>query len=852
MIKIEKLYCEGLQKDIVTDNKNPIFSFSLSSDKSGVGIKKATFNCNGYTVDVIDQKEIIYKGKELKPYSKYVASVEVETNDGDKDFKNIEFETGKLGEKWLGKWISDGEYTFKEKKISPLPLVFHKSFNLKKKIKEAKVYATAFGIYNLYLNDEKVGNRYFAPGFTNYKKNLMYQTYDVTKDLSEENDINIVVSGGWAVGSFVFTRNNKLYEDKQSLLFELRVVYEDGTIEYITSDESWEVTNSSMFKMCDLYDGETYDALLSFEDLKYHKASFYRPKNNPELFADYGVNVVEHEIFRPYLICSNGKLIYDFKQNFAGIVSFRLKNIEKGRIIIIRHAEILNPDGSLNTKFLRTAKTTITYKAKGEEGENYKPSFTYMGFRYIEVSGVKAEEIEIEGIAIYSDVETIGHFECDNKMLNQLQSNIMWSSKSNFVDIPTDCPQRDERMGWTGDIAVFAPTAMFNFKMDRFLNKWLKDLRSEQLKTGGIPNTIPSAKYGFPVTMPTKAIDFWGDATVLVPYNEYLYYGNKNNLQKMSGSMEKYVKASQFRAKFLSVGENRYIWKGIDMLHFGDWVAPDLPKMSEWQARHPWTATASLRNINYILSKTFSVLANEDKAKYYLDYSNKVKDAYIDKFTDKNGKLIKEFQTGYVLPLYYEMFDKNTKRKAALNLANLIKKNNYCIGTGFPGTPYILFALSDNDEKDTAFKMLLNDKCPSWLYEVKVGATTIWERWDGLNEKGECEIKNDGTDNMVSYNHYASGAIGDFLYKRIAGIETIEPGFKVFKIKPILGGNIKKCKANTYSPYGLISVDWEIINDKFNVSIIVPINATCILTLPSGKELTLINGKYHFNEMIKN
>jgi len=467
-----------------------------------------------------------------------------------------------------------------------------------------------------------------------------------------------------------------------------------------------------------------------------------------------------------------------------------------------------------------------------------------MGFRYISLQGIEPSDVEVTGLALYSDIEENGSFECSNELLNRLQQNIVWGAKSNFIDIPTDCPQRDERMGWTGDIAVFAPTAVYNFKLKKFLTKWLKDMRAEQLSTGGIPNTIPSNGYGFPATMPVMAVDFWGDASVLVPWALYQATGDKDVLADNYQMMKKYVKACKAWAGLLSFGKHRYIWHTLSSFHFGDWVAADVPKMSQWQKRSKWTATASLYNTSNIVSKVAKILDKEDDAKTFAIIASQTAKAYQEVFFDSNGRLKEEFQTGYVLPIYFDMLSADAKKKATEALVSLVKKNNYCIGTGFPGTPYILFALADNGYEDVAYKMLLNEKCPSWLYEVKMGATTIWERWDGLDENGNCPIGDDGTDIMISYNHYASGAVGDFLYRRILGIEPIRPGYKEFKVKPVLGEGIDWAKGHVDTPYGKISVSWKKESAGIELKVTVPEGTKARILIPNKEEIVLEGGEY--------
>ena len=844
MIQIKRFACENLMHGCVTDETNPRFSFYVESDVPGNSLKEAELTVNGWTTKINSQLSEHYRGPKLAPFTQYTAALTATDDRGSRDEATLTFETGRMDTPWQAKWISDPTYTFTDKGISPVPMTFRKVIRTAKPVAKARIYSTAMGIYELEINGSKVGDRYFAPGFTSYKNNLQYQTYDVTDLLHGETELRVIVAGGWAVGSFVFTRKNRVYADRQALLLELRITYADGTEEVIGTDETWSVTEEGPFKMADIYDGETYDATCGWDQIRWKRAAVERLRINPKIMADYGDAVVAHERLEP-VACTehDGKLIYDFGQNFAGVVHLTI-NGKRGQVITVKHAELLNPDGSLNVKFLRTAKAAATYTCV-EGIQTYSPRLTYMGFRYISVEGIAKENIEVAALALYSDVEQTGDFECSSAMLNRLQQNILWSSKSNFVDIPTDCPQRDERMGWTGDIAVFSPVACYNFNMSRFLNKWMLDLQAEQLPSGGVPNTIPLHGFGFPATMPVMAVAWWDDACILVPWNEYRARGDVEILRKYYPGMKKYIKACCFWAGLFSTGKNKYIWDVPGMLCFGDWVAPDVPQMSQWQARGKWTGTASLKNCSGLVAKIAEILGEKEDAVYYAGLSAKVADAYCSVFTDGNGKLLEEFQTAYVLPLHLDMFpNAEVKAKAAENLVKLVEKSDYCIGTGFPGTPYILFTLADNGHVDTAYKMLLNTKCPSWLYQVKMGATPIWERWDGLDENGECPIGDDGTDIMISYNHYASGAVGDFLYRRVAGIEALEPGYKTFKVQPVLGGGLTWAKGHVLTPYGLVSSHWTIENGKFTVEVQVPVGTACQLTMPDGDTIYLGSGKH--------
>lgn len=843
MLKIRRFTCENSAQGCVTDEKAPGFFYSVESDRQGAALAGARLTVGDWQTQTSEQIAVVYGGCGLQPFSAYQAQLQVWDEAGETAQQSCFFETGRMGTPWQAKWISDGAYHFTEKKVSPLPMTFRKSFRLDKRVRSARIYATAMGIYELTVNGNKAGDQYFAPGFTSYKTRLQYQTYDVTALLERENELLAVVGGGWAVGSFVFTRKNRITADRQALLLELRITYEDGSTEVIGTDESWEVTEEGNYRAADFYDGETYDARVDLKKITWRGAVEEKLKISPEIFAQTGVPVKAHEKLLPVSCHKTAQgLVYDFGQNFAGVVSLELQ-AKEGQVITVRHAELLNPDGTLNTAFLRTARAEAVYICR-DGRQQYSPRLTYMGFRYICVEGIEEGDIRAAAFALYSDLERTGEFSCSLEALNRLQSNITWSARSNFVEIPTDCPQRDERMGWTGDIAVFAPTACYNFNMSRFLDKWLADMAQEQLPTGGIPNTIPAQGYGFPATMPVMAIDFWGDACVLVPWAEYQARGDRRILEKYYPMMKKYVNACKAWAGLFSVGKHRYLWNTPSVLHFGDWVAADVPKMSQWQKRSKWTATASLKNTSGLLSRIAELLGETADAEKYRRISERTADAYCSLLTDGKGRLKEEFQTAYVLPLQFEMFPQEVRQEAVNNLVRLVEQKEYCIGTGFPGTPYILFALADNGRADAAYRMLLQEKCPSWLHEVKMGATTIWERWDGLDENGTCPIGDDGTDMMISYNHYASGAVGDFLYKRVAGIEPLEAGYKSFQIRPVLCEQLSFARGRVETPYGQILSHWKKEGEQFLIRVEVPVGTRCLLKLPDGTQERLLSGCY--------
>lgn len=848
MLKIGRLTVENLVSGCVTDNEKPRFSWYLESDREKAHMKNAVITLGDWKKETDSQIAVEYDGPALTPFTEYTAAVEALDDAGGRAQAEVRFETGRLGTPWTGKWITDGSYHFREPKVSPKTMTFRRLLHLEKRVKRARLYATALGIYELTLNGQKVGQDYFAPGFTSYRHQLQYQTYDVTALLQKENELAAAVGGGWAVGAFTYKRRNRVYAARQAFLCELRICYEDGSSEVIGTDERWQVTLDGNYVETEFYNGEVYDATVDLKRAAWHRAALERVKLNPKITAQYGAPVRAHEKFPPVSVrrSASGMLIYDFGQNFAGVICAVIR-AKKGQRITFSHAEILM-DGELYTKPLRTAKQQAVYICR--EGEQtYSPRMTYMGFRYVGVEGIAQEDLELSAVALYSDMESNGSFLCSNELLNRLQSNIRWGAKSNFVDIPTDCPQRDERMGWTGDIALFSPTAVYNFDISRFLEKWLTDVKAEQGFGGGIPMIVPLVRVPFQwEIMIPMAVDHWGDACILVPWAQYRARGDIGILKKMYPTMKRYIRACKFWAELFSAGKRRRIWQLLH--HYGDWCAPGVG-MWEWMGRGRYTATACLSWSSHILSEIAKLLGQEQDAAYYGRLSRETADAYRSLLMDGDCRVKKEFQTAYVLPLYYGMLSGGDKKKAAGHLARMIRDNGYHIATGFPGTPFVLFALADNGYEEEAFRMLLTDTCPSWLYEVKVGGTTIWERWDALREDGSCNTgEDDGTGGMVSFNHYASGAVGDFLYRRIAGIEALEGGYRRFRIAPVMGGGLSWAKGSVMTAYGQIESSWRYENGSFSIDVAVPVGTVCELALPDGEKKELESGRYSFSRRL--
>lgn len=736
-----------------------------------------------------------------------------------------------------GKWITDRTLPV-EKGKSPLPLTFRKRFPLRELPKTAVVKATALGIYDLYLNGIRITERYFAPGFTSYRHVIQVQEYEVSRLLKPENELIAVVGPGWATGRFTYLSRAHITAKRPALLLE---VQDENKAVLLHTDESWEVTQQGNYRFGDFYDGEVYDAAVDLNAAKWHKVSCTKPAGNPKLLPEYGAPVIAHEKMEPQRVfpAANGReTVYDFGQNFAGVICLKLCG-KKGQKITVRHSEVLF-QGNLSTNSLRTAKGEVTYLCR-DGVQEYSPRLTYMGFRYAGISGVGPEDIEVSAFSLYSDISTVGSFVCSDPLLNRLQENIVWSGKSNFVDIPTDCPQRDERLGWTGDLCVFSSTACFNFDLGRFLKKWLTDVRLEQGFGGGIPFIVPKHGTNYP-TVPTAC---WGDSCILVPWSLYLSTGDLSSLRENYPTMKRYLKAVKRWASLFSVRrDQRRIWKLL--FQFGDWCAPGLTPR-QCMSRGKWVATAYFSRSCDVMAQIAHLLNQPRDEARYRKLQKEINTAYLHVFTDGNGTLLDEFQTGYVLPLAFQMVEGKNRENMAKNLVKLVRENGYHLSTGFTGTPFLLFALADNGYPEDAYRLLFQDTCPSWLYGVKAGATTFWEEWDAVSPKNAVSGE---SDSGVSFNHYAYGAVGSFLYQRVAGLEPTSGGYKTFLVRPVPGGKLTWVRVTHVCTYGEIEVYWEKADGYFNLTVQVPAGTHCTVVLPSGKTHEVSSGEHSFQEEV--
>ena len=750
---------------------------------------------------------------------------------------------------WKAEWI---EAKIKEDVSKSNPAhMFRKEFTLKDGIVSARAYVTCHGLYEMELNGERVGDQVFTPGWTAYYARIQYQTYDITPLLKTgKNAVGVTVGDGWYRGHIGFRGQRNTYGEDLALLVQIQIKYSDGTTEIIGTDGSWKASTGPIL-MSDIYDGETYDARLEkqgWSQPDYDDSDWVgvRVVDHPKdiLVAPLGPPVRKIEEIKPVEIITTpkGELVVDMGQNMVGWVRLKVKG-PAGTEVTLRHAEVLDKEGNFYTKNLRAAKQTDKFILKGEGTEIFEPHFTFHGFRYVEVKGFPGELTldNLTGIVIHSDIERVGTFECSNPMINQLQHNIIWGQKGNFLDVPTDCPQRDERLGWTGDAQVFARTACFNHDVAGFYTKWMKDFIYDQQAEGQIPHVIPDVLSINSGHKGHSASAGWADAAVVVPWTVYLCYGDTRILEQQYDCMKKWVDYQVMRA-----GDS-YFWNKD--FTFGDWLA-----FNTNRSDYPGATTdkdfitqAYFIRSTDLLSRIAKILGKTEDAKKYADILQKAKKVFVDEFLTPNGRLSPNTQTAYSLALRFDLLPEAFKEKAAKRLADDVNKFKH-ITTGFLGASHVCHALSENGYLDEAYMLLMRKKYPSWLYPITKGATTIWERWDGIKPDGS--FQNPG---MNSFNHYAYGAIGEWLYQVVAGIDIDErnPGYKHILIQPHPGDELDYAKASTMTSYGRVAAGWKKSENELTVRVVIPANTTATVKLPgatlervteSGKPLGKVKG----------
>ncbi|MEZ4955785.1 MAG: family 78 glycoside hydrolase catalytic domain [Saprospiraceae bacterium] len=690
-------------------------------------------------------------------------------------------------------------------------------------------------MYEATINGKRIGDAYLTPGWTSYNKRLQYQVFDVTDLLNKgENAIGVTLGNGWYRGNLAWERQKNIYGKDVGLLFQMNIQYENGKEEMIISDGSWKCSTGAI-RYSEIYHGETIDARkeqrgwnkVGFDDSNWYPVKVVNHSMD-NLLATYNEPIKKHETFQPkeIIITPKGETVIDFGQNLVGWVMVKAKG-KTGDRIVLSHNEVLDKEGNFYLENLRAAKQQNTYILRGDDEEFFEPHFSWQGFRYVRVDEFPGE-IKVENftaVALYSDMRPAGQFHSSNPLINQLQHNIEWGQRGNFLDVPTDCPQRDERMGWTGDAQAFSRTATFNFDVHNFFAKWLKDLAADQSEDGKVPYVIPHVmgpKHGGSAG--------WADAATIIPWNMFLVYGDKKILADQYESMKEWV-------GFMSSNSENYLWN--TGFHFGDWlfysVNDDRDGKSAITDKY-YIAQCFYAHSTQLLINAANILGKKEDVQFYSDLLNKIKSAFLNEYITPNGSTISNTQTSYVLALQFDLLPENLRQQAADRLAKNILKYNTHLSTGFLGTPFLCHVLSRFGYTDLAFELLLQESYPSWLYPVKMGATTIWERWDGI--KPDSTFQNP---TMNSFNHYAYGAVGDWMYRVVAGIDLAEGfyGYKKINIHPHIGGKFTHISATQQTVYGEVASKWELKNGKLSLSVEIPANTTATIFIPTSNKNTV-------------
>jgi alpha-L-rhamnosidase len=803
------------------------YSIRVASDKNFAS-KKISWQSGKVTSD--ESVLQAYAATALQSGTRYYWQVKVwDANNNESAWSTPAYwEMGLLQpQDWKAQWI---EPVQSDERHMP-GLLVRKDFAVQKKIVSARVYVTSHGFYELHINGKKVGDEEFTPGWTSYNKRLQYQVFDITQLLQQgTNSVGAMLADGWYRGALAWNNNWGIWGKKLGFLCQLKITFEDGSEQIIVTDNSWKGSQDGPVTRDGIYDGESYDARkelkgwdnAGFDDSKWKMVNVAdNAKDN--LVAVQTVPVRKIQEIKPIRIFKTpkGLLVADFGQNMVGWVRLKVKG-NAGTMVTIRHAEVLDKYGDFYTDNLRAATATAEYTLKGGEEETYEPRFSFFGFRYIAVNGYPGElkPEDVTGIVVHSDMKPTGSFECSNALINQLQHNIQWGQKGNFVDVPTDCPQRDERLGWTGDAQAFCRTAAFNMDVSPFFTKWLKDVAADQYPDGQVPFVIPDVLRNKGVATSAG----WGDVSTIAPWTMYRVFGDKKILETQYPSMKAYVEYIRNKA-----GDS-YLWKGGSV--FGDWLFYKSMAQTE---NDGYTSPDMIATMFYaysakLLAQAAEVLGKKDDVQTYNNIFDKVKEAFNRNYVTAEGRIASESQTSYVLALHFGLLPEALRSKATQYLVDDIKGRGNHLSTGFLGTPYLCHVLTANGRTDVAYDLLLQPTYPSWLYPVKMGATTIWERWDG--QKTDSTFEDVG---MNSFNHYAYGAIGDWMYRVVAGIEIGEPGYKHILIQPQPDKKFTYAKAGFESSYGQIAAGWEMKDGKLIIKVKVPANTMATITLPGAQ-----------------
>ena len=712
---------------------------------------------------------------------------------------------------------------------NPAPYL-RRDFEVRAPVKAARLYITALGLYEAQINGAVVSDHVLAPGWTVYDQRLCYQSFDVTAQLRQgANAIGAVLGDGWFRGRLGFGAGQRnIWGERVALLAQLEIEYVDGDRDLIVTDENWRAATGAIL-MNSLYDGETYDARLEPSgwsapgfDASGWSGVRLLAWDLTTLTAPVGPPIRRIARVAPVAITHSpsGRTLLDFGQNLVGRLAITVQG-QAGQTVTLRHAEVLE-NGELGVRPLRHAEATDRYTLRGGAPESWEPRFTFHGFRYAEVSGWPGEvrQEDIVAVVLHADMARTGWFECSDPLLNRLHENVVWSMRGNFLGVPTDCPQRDERLGWTGDLQVFAPTASFLYDVSGFLQSWLADLAIEQRKSGGaVPHVIPNV-----LGATSAGAAAWADAATVAPWVLYQRYSDKEILAAQFESMCAWV--DYVAAK---VGD-RLLWD--TGFQFGDWLDPTAPPDKPWQARTDKEIVASAYFIHSadLVASAAQVLGRKEEQSHYAALAQRARAAFAREYITPAGRLMCDAETAYALALAFDLLPTAAQRqRAGDRLAELVQASGYHIRTGFVGTPLICDALCSAGHYRTAYRLLTQRECPSWLYPVTMGATTIWERWDSMLPDGSI---NPGE--MTSFNHYALGAVADWMQRTIGGLALAEPGYRRLEIRPRPGGGLTHAQARLLTPYGLAECAWSIEHGQIELKVVVPPNTTAQVVFPGS------------------
>lgn len=851
------LRCERLVNPIGIGTPAPRLSWRLEADApdtdvvqlaSQVIIRPVGSDAVLWDSGIVDgwRMQMRYGGPPLSSRSRYRWRVRVLTASGTDASRRSEavsdeaqFEVGLLeGREWTARMIRPAA------RVTSAAVRFSTEFDSPRndQVASARLYLSAHGIVTPLLNHEEITDEVLMPGWTSYRRRLPVRTLDVTSRVRPgRNELAFIVAPGWFSGRLGLRNERAMYGDYVGVLAQLEVVLASGRrFEVATRAQDWAAAATAWLE-ADLYDGETYDARIAAT--AHHAqcvgAAVVELDLDQLLVAPPVPPVRRTQTIVPHTVrrIDETTVAVDIGQNVVGWLRVTVGSAAPGTEIVIRHAEILDPQGRLFTAPLRTAKATDRYLAAGTGPETYEPRFTFHGFRYAEVAGVPSTvPLKIEAIVIHSDLDRTGAFTCSDALVNRLHENVEWGWRGNSVSVPTDCPQRDERLGWTGDIQVFAPTAAYLCDCQTFLENWLADLRADQRDNGAVPAVIPDVRGLEGV----DGLAGWGDAAVVVPWVMYEMYGDDTVLRDALPSMIAWTDYVQSRL-------NDGIW--TSGFQFGDWLDPDAPPDQPWKAKASadLVATAYAAHTCDLVARAAKVLHEKGIARTHAERFAAIRQTWWARFADAAATT----QTGCALALQFDLVPDDARRRLGDRLAELVHEAGDHLATGFLGTPLLLPALSRAGYHEVACTLLRQDSVPSWLYQVKAGATTIWERWDALRPDGTVPL--DGlagtpAGSMVSYNHYAYGSVADWLHRTLLGItpDSKDSGFHHIIVAPRPGGGITAASGSLATRFGLVRVDWRIADGKLHLNLDVPPNARASVRLPGAAPLAVGSGHWSF------